>query len=168
MNDCSCPAFSDGERKIWCERHQCWKTKAWVKLCKTREDYRTVWDEGRGPGQAVTDAKPATTRRRRVKGVGDHLKELNAELKIRMKQGCNCPALLAEMNALGVDGCRQNRTRLVKSLAENAAKYTWGETFTAAVNSLKTGLAWQIDLLDPYGSLLDEAIRRADSTHEGS
>jgi len=34
----------------------------------------------------------------------------------------------------------------------------------AAVNAVKTGLAWKINPLDPYGSLLDEAIRRAENT----
>lgn len=37
---------------MWCEPHQCWKTRNWVKLCQTREDYRQAWDEGRGPGQS--------------------------------------------------------------------------------------------------------------------
>lgn len=85
-----------------------------------------------------------------------------------MKQGCNCPALLKEMNGLGPDGCRRDRERLVAALVENAKKYTWGEKFVAAVKAVVTGLAWQIDLTDPYGSLLDEAIRRADTTREGS
>lgn len=54
MPDCSCNSVPDGEKRIWCERHQCWKTRNWVKLCQTREDYRKAWDEGRGPGQVKT------------------------------------------------------------------------------------------------------------------
>ena len=45
---------------MWCERHQCWKTRNWVKLCQTRADYRKAWDEGRGPGQ-VKGATPGKT-----------------------------------------------------------------------------------------------------------
>lgn len=32
------------------------------------------------------------------------------------------------------------------------------------MNAVKTGLAWKINLLDPYGSLVDEAIRCAEAS----
>lgn len=43
---CTTPGF--------CERHQCHKTAHWVHLCQTRPDYFKLWEEGKGPGQAVT------------------------------------------------------------------------------------------------------------------
>lgn len=50
---------------MWCETHQCWKTRHWQKLCQTRADYRKAWDEGRGPGQTRDDVPGKTTIRRR-------------------------------------------------------------------------------------------------------
>ena len=113
--------------------------------------------------------KPTVTRKpppqpRRTKGVGDHLKDVTAELGLTMKQGCNCASLAAEMNRRGPDGCRAKREKLVAELENNAKKYSWGDVARAAVNAVKTGLAWKINPLDPYGSLLDEAIRRAENT----
>lgn len=34
-----------------CLRHRCRKTAHWHFLCQTRDDYRQLWEEGRGPGQ---------------------------------------------------------------------------------------------------------------------
>lgn len=53
MPDCTCQHASDGNR-VWCERHQIWKTAHWVQLCQTRPEYRALWDAGRGPGQGYT------------------------------------------------------------------------------------------------------------------
>ena len=115
---------------------------------------------------AGIESKPMTefnqsTPAMRSKGVGDHLKGVTAELGLTMKEGCNCKALAAEMNRLGPEGCRRDRARLVEALKKNAQKYTWGDVVKAAAKALTTGLAWRIDLTDPYGALLDEAIRRA-------
>lgn len=55
MADCVCRTFPEGERRMWCERHQCWKTAHWHFLCKTRDDYRSLWDNGKGPGQYVPE-----------------------------------------------------------------------------------------------------------------
>jgi hypothetical protein len=87
--------------------------------------------------------------------------DVTAELRLSMKQGCSCKSLAARMNRLGPDGCRRERDVLVDNLRHNAKQYTWSDVVKAATMALKTGLAWKIDLLDPYGSLLDEAIRRA-------
>ncbi|MFQ5732191.1 MAG: hypothetical protein ACE5KM_09570 [Planctomycetaceae bacterium] len=35
----------------WCERHQCYKTEHWHRLCQTRQGYFQLWEAGRGPGQ---------------------------------------------------------------------------------------------------------------------
>jgi len=45
MTDCECPVAG------FCRRHQCRKTEHWVHLCRIREDYFALWEEGRGPGQ---------------------------------------------------------------------------------------------------------------------
>lgn len=114
------------------------------------------------PGKPTVTRKPAQ-QPRHTKGVGDHLKDVTAELGITMKQGCSCASLAAEMNRRGPDGCRAKRDKLVAEMVKNAQRYSWGDVAWAAVNAVKTGLAWHINPLDPYGSLLDEAIRRAEA-----
>lgn len=155
---------------FWCETHQCWKTRHYQKLCQTRKDYRALWDAGRGPGQTQAGVsgkhRTPSTARRLTNGVGDYLKKVTTELGLTVKQGCNCKSLAAEMNRLGPDGCRRDRARLVEALQVNAKRYTWGDVAKAAAKALMTGLAWRIDLTDPYGSLLDEAIRRVENTEK--
>lgn len=36
---------------FFCQRHGCEKTEHWQALCKNRQDYFQLWEEGRGPGQ---------------------------------------------------------------------------------------------------------------------
>ena len=45
---CQCQ-FPDGEDTIFCERHQCTKTRPLHHLCKHREDYFQLWEDGHGP-----------------------------------------------------------------------------------------------------------------------
>lgn len=40
---CDCPVAG------FCARHQCEKTEAYWKLCKTRVEYFSLWEQGRGP-----------------------------------------------------------------------------------------------------------------------
>lgn len=80
-----------------------------------------------------------------------------------MPESCNCNALRSEMNALGVDGCRRMRDHLLVQLRDNAAHVPWTSYATATVAAVRTGIAWRLNPLDPVGSLLDEAIRRAES-----
>ena len=49
---CQCQ-FPDGQNTIFCERHQCTKTKSLHNLCKFREDYYQLWESGEGPMQSV-------------------------------------------------------------------------------------------------------------------
>ena len=171
ISECKCQEFSGDERMFWCETHQCWKTRQWQKLCQTNEKYRQAWADGRGPGQVLPDPSDdaqdenehAPKLPRRPKGVGDHMKDAIAELGIHPKHGCGCDSLASEMNCLGPDRCRRDRARLVEKLKLNAQQYSWGDVARAVVNAVKTGLAWKINPLDPYGSLLDEAIRRAET-----
>lgn len=174
MPECTCKEFPENQRKMWCERHQCWKSKHWHELCQTRENYRLAWDAGRGPGQikfrSTTPPKKnpdgkklQTSVGHKTKGVGDHMKDVTAELKLTMKHGCGCKPLAAEMNRLGPDGCRLNRDKLVEKLKVNAKRYSWGDVMQAAVAAVLTGLAWKINPADVYGSLLDESIRRAEN-----
>lgn len=67
------------------------------------------------------------------------------------------------MNALGVDGCRANRAELVAELQAKSWDFSALDSLRAAGDALQTGLAWRINPLDRFGSLLDLAIERAES-----
>lgn len=54
---CSC----DGPG--YCTRHGIFKTGHWHLLCRTRDEYRNSWDEGRGPGQSGAANQPKPRRR---------------------------------------------------------------------------------------------------------
>lgn len=50
-----CPIASGG----WCERHRARKTAPWVALCRARDDYFRLWEEGCGPGQSCRKSQHA-------------------------------------------------------------------------------------------------------------
>jgi len=93
--------------------------------------------------------------------VGNALIDLFQILRIKKRPGCNCDAIAASMNMLGVAGCREHRDELLAALNENYDLYGLGDKMVAAASSITSGLFWRINLFDPLGSLLDEAIRRA-------
>lgn len=100
-------------------------------------------------------ALPATA------GPGTELKLLIRELKLRI--GCgSCDKMAAEMNANGIDWCRANREQIAQHLRDKAAKVKTWDKLKAAALAIASGLAFRIDPLDVYGSLVDEAIRRAE------
>jgi hypothetical protein len=53
---CQCQ-FPDGQDTIFCERHQCTKTRPLHHLCKHREDYFHLWEDGHGPMQDMQDTR---------------------------------------------------------------------------------------------------------------
>jgi hypothetical protein len=95
------------------------------------------------------------------RGVGSHLWKLLSGLGIEHKPTCSCLSLARRMNDLGPEGCRADRDTLAAEMRTNAGNYGWGEAGAAAVRAVTTGLAWRLNPLDVYGSLLDEAIRLA-------
>lgn len=103
-------------------------------------------------------------------GVGSELWRLLESLGIQHTPTCGCLGFAEQMNAWGVAGCRLARAEIVEHMRTRAPAYGWATFMHAAGRALLTGLAWRIDLTDPYGSLVDEAIRRAEadqSTHPG-
>lgn len=63
------------------------------------------------------------------------------------------------MDIWGCDGCRENRDTIIGWLQDAAGKASWGEwwAFVKAVS----GREW-FRPLEAYGSIVDEAIRRAE------
>lgn len=88
------------------------------------------------------------------------MKELSVPTKAG---GCNtCHKIARQMNAWGVEGCRKNMDRLVKHFRTHIKDYSWMERLKAAAMAVATGLAFQLDWLNPIPSLINEAIRRAE------
>src|SRR5688500_11953162 len=55
-------------------------------------------------------------------GPGTELRKIFESLGIDKLPGCDCAALEREMNALGVEGCKRERERIIKKLEAHAAK----------------------------------------------
>jgi hypothetical protein len=60
MTECACSAAG------YCARHAVHKTDRWLELCRTRQDYWSAWEAGRGPGQPVDYRNPAELARDRI------------------------------------------------------------------------------------------------------
>ena len=87
-----------------------------------------------------------------------------AELGIDPGPSCPCRRRMRQMDEWGVDGCREHREEIVGWLREGQERYGWGARITAGWRTVVSGLAWRINPGDPLGSLVDEAVRRAEAT----
>lgn len=87
--------------------------------------------------------------------VGTELANLLAELRLRYRPDCGCHAKTMAMDAWGPWGCVLNRALIVEWLEEAYDTAGWLETIRAGWRG-----AFIINPLDPFNSLLDEAIRR--------
>jgi hypothetical protein len=75
--------------------------------------------------------------------------------------GCNrCVQLALDMNRWGPDGCRARRDQIVSEIRGRADKVNWWDKSKAAMHLIRE--PW-FNLMDPIGSMVDEAIRRADA-----
>jgi hypothetical protein len=95
-------------------------------------------------------------------GPGSQLWRLLAELGIAHREDCACIARAYQMNAWGPQGCRDHRAEIVHWMKQGAGEYGWTASVNAACKAARSGLLWRLDIIDPYGSLVDEAIRRAE------
>lgn len=94
-------------------------------------------------------------------GVGSHLWRLLESLGIEHTTSCSCLPWAERLNAWGPKGCALARSEIVAHMKSSAKNYGWGDVAAAAIAALQSGLAWKLNPLDLYGSLLDEAIRLA-------
>ena len=95
-------------------------------------------------------------------GVGSQLWRLLESLGVKLSARCDCLAWARKLNDWGPAGCRLARAEITDHLRTARAELGWSAAVTAAVAAVRTGLAWRINPIDPYGSLVDEAIRRAE------
>lgn len=97
-------------------------------------------------------------------GVGSQLWRLLSALGIEHSQDCRCLDWAERMNAWGPEGCRLARDEIVQHMRASAKSYGWGNLAKAVTKAITTGLAFRLSVTDPYGSLVDEAIRMAEQS----
>lgn len=99
-------------------------------------------------------------------GPGTELKKILSSLGIDPAPTCDCNARAYEMDAWGVDGCRQRREEIIGWMKEGQSRWGWAAKFSAMGKAVATGLAFRLNPLDPFPSLVDEAIRRAEAAEQ--
>jgi hypothetical protein len=109
----------------FCPRHGIHKSRHWVYLCHTRDDYRERWDAGVGPGQ-IRDNTPE---KHVPAGPGTYLKRsierwqrLLPWLNLSPYPGCQCNETARLMDIWGVDGCRKRMESILDRLEKEAEK----------------------------------------------
>lgn len=97
-------------------------------------------------------------------GVGSHLWRLLAELGISHDSGCSCLQWAEMLNGWGVAGSRLARDEIADHLKQEAKKLGWKKLIWKSVEAAarSPGIVAWIDLTDVYGSIVDEAVRRAE------
>lgn len=89
-------------------------------------------------------------------GAGTELKQLVAELGIKFTCAA-CDVLAYRMDASGIAWVRKERAQIAQHLKEKACDVSLVVKLMAAARGWK----W-LSLTDPFGSMVDEAIRRAE------
>lgn len=94
-------------------------------------------------------------------GVGSQLWRLLEKLGIEHKATCPCLEWACRMNAWGPRGCQLARLEIIDHMRLSAKHYGWVDIGKAVGKVVSSGIVWRLSILDPYGSLLDEAINLA-------
>lgn len=96
-------------------------------------------------------------------GPGTALKSVLHDLGINPGPGCDCHERAAQMDEWGIEGCEEHRAEITRWLYQKSA---WGNLWTAAIGSIRSGLFKTINPFNVYGSLLDESLRRARESND--
>lgn len=96
------------------------------------------------------------------KGPGTELKKILASMEINPSPTCDCNGKSQQMDLWGAAECREKFDVIVGWMRDNQQRWGWKDKIKAAALAVKTGLAFKLDPLDPFPSLIEEAIRRAE------
>lgn len=96
-------------------------------------------------------------------GPGTELADILRSMGIVSGNGCDCKARQATMDQWGVETCRQNRAVILSWIEEGAPRWGWADKLKAMALAVASGVAWSLSPTDPYGSLIDLAIERAEA-----
>jgi len=172
--DGSCTCLGPG----YCERFNRQQGDLAHKICSnTRvppcsENYRAAylrqWEADKDGTQVRHESTPAPARvpeKHAIldrRGPGTELVRILASLGITIMVDCPCKVRAAQMNAWGIDGCREHFNEIVGWLREGQAFWGWKEKLAAAFSATVSRLAFRLNPLDPFPGLVEEAISRAD------
>jgi hypothetical protein len=97
-------------------------------------------------------------------GVGSQLWRMLEEIGVEHSATCECLAWAEMLNGWGVAGCRMARDEIAIHLKQEAKKLGWKKLIWKSVEAAarNPGILRWIDLADVYGSIVDEAVRRAE------
>jgi len=98
-------------------------------------------------------------------GPGTELKKILATLGITHQPGCDCNAKAVQMDQWGVAGCRENFDKIVGWMRDGATRWGWSARLLAGAKAVTSGLAREINWVDPFPSLIQLAIERAEACH---
>lgn len=136
------------------------------------------------PGELAIIQQPPRRPCRQAIGAGHEMKKLLTELGIPAGWCETCAKRAESMDQHGIQWCKENRATIVEWLAEAELKYARDAAATARgdgkeptakqVSKAQTAQRWRtaweaakqlfwISPIDPFGSLVDEAIRRAEA-----
>jgi hypothetical protein len=150
----------------YCERHGFHKTPRLFGLCQTREDYRELFDrQAKATANGVDLTSPAP--QEPDFGPGTELRSILESLRLSELPGCGCKSKTRQMDRWGVEGCREHFEEIVGWMREGYEKAGWIPKAKAAVFAATSGLALKLNPLDPFPSLVQEAILRAEEKATG-
>lgn len=98
--------------------------------------------------------------------VGTNLKSLIDSLRIEQPDGCDCEGMREQMDEMGLEWCRRHRAEIIEAVRQNAKEVRWLSKIAAAGPALWSGLAFNVNPLDPVPGLVDEAIRITEAQAE--
>ena len=96
-------------------------------------------------------------------GPGTELHLILESIGINPSSSCDCRGKQNLMDHWGVDGCRARFDEIVGWMKNNHERWGWRDKLAAATKAITTGLAFKLDVLDPFPGLIEEAIRRAEA-----
>lgn len=96
-------------------------------------------------------------------GVGAELHKLLDRIGVPLPTDCGCVDFARQMNEWGAAGCRKRRSEIVQRLRERRGAEPWHVLAAITTRALLSPVGWQVDVLDPLGSLVDLAIRNAEA-----
>ncbi len=133
-----------------------------IKLVRSqpnREPYRGL-AEGMLTATEMRELFNAAPQPLPTKGPGTELKRLLAEVGLVGVTGCGCNSKATLMDRNGVQWCRDHTDEIACWLAEAAVKTGWANKAVAGARLI---LQPWFRVLEPYHSIIQESIRRAES-----
>lgn len=94
-------------------------------------------------------------------GVGSCMWKILDSIGIKHTANCPCLDWAERMNAWGPDLCNKNRKQIIEHMKLSSKNYGWGDVARAIRKAIENKLIYKLNPLDPFGSLLNEAIRIA-------